>query len=478
VAAGGPAAAPPEGELVSTAEKQPKASPKKSPKKPRRANGSGSIYQLPDGRWTFNMSLGMEGTKRRRKVIYCQTQREAEIRRSQARDAGEFSRRRRGSVMSLGDYADAWIEAFPNRPQKYKATTSSQHKIDVEKYIKPLIGRVKLAELDTLRVEEWLNEMARRGVGLAAISRARRCLSTILSEALHDKKLADNPVKNLSPSRVPTYKAPEAATLSAKQLSALFSTLATHRLGAMVVLAATTTMRQSESIGLRWSDIDLGKGERRREGTVHIRRNIVLVDAVFHEDTPKTEASERNLRLPAVTVRALRIHRWLAYREQKAVETKVPTKPRMGRPKKPRAPKYPQRYDARGLVFTNRLGWAVQRGYLLDYVLRPALTAGGLPSVTWHQLRHSCATVLIEQGVPIEAVSRTLGHANVTTTLQIYNKAFRARERLSADAMDAALAAVSGVTPPQDRDDLAIKLATVPKKVEPLKKEIQKKKPR
>jgi integrase len=130
----------------------------------------------------------------------------------------------------------------------------------------------------------------------------------------------------------------------------------------------------------------------------------------FHVGAPKTEQSNRVVSLPTRAVAALKEH-----------------KKRMG----------DEGWDTTdGLVWMTGNGNALNRGNLVKKTLYPAMDEAGVKQVTWHQLRHTCATLLIEHEVPLEAVSRVLGHKDPSVTLKIYNKAYRAANRLSSDVLD------------------------------------------
>ncbi len=176
----------------------------------------------------------------------------------------------------------------------------------------------------------------------------------------------------------------------------------------MAVVCVMTSIRQSEAIGLRWSDVDF------KRKSVYVNRGLVLVKNTFHEGPPKTLASERDVPLPEFGWEALLAHRERMRAEGRDVE--------------------------RGPIWVTTNGNPPLRSNLLRKTLRPALKAAGLKSLTWHELRHSCATILIELGVPAEVVARTLGHADVNITLKTYDHAFKKRERLATDAWNHSLA--------------------------------------
>ncbi|HUY42032.1 MAG TPA: tyrosine-type recombinase/integrase, partial [Candidatus Dormibacteraeota bacterium] len=128
----------------------------------------------------------------------------------------------------------------------------------------------------------------------------------------------------------------------------------------------------------------------------------------FYEGSPKTESSDRWISVPRETMHAFEVHRDRMEREGHDVR--------------------------RGRVFVTATGAPPNGTQLISDTLAPALKKAKLPKITWHALRHSFASVSIERGAPLEAVSRMLGHAHPGITARIYDKAFRARETIVADA--------------------------------------------
>jgi len=417
-----------------------------------RKHGAGSIYQRArDGKWIASVSVrGIDGRTRRREFVAA-TEAEAKRRLQNAKDSG-LLRRASYDQRPIKDFAAEWVEHVKTLKKadgqlRYKATTRDGYERDVRLYIAPHLGTVRLADLDRKIVAAWATKLQRIGIGAAAIGRARRTLSKMLSVAVSQDLIPLNPAQGLDRDSIPSYRPPEARTLDLEQIKTLFREAYRYRYGSMMIVAATTAARQAELIGLRWSDLDLEKSR------LTIQRNLVLVNKKFEEGTPKTESSERIVALPAVARDALREHRAAMRKEKRDLDA--------------------------GLVWLTADGNPVRRDNLLKEVLYPALQHAALPKITWHQLRHSCATLLIELGVPLEAVSRTLGHKDPGVTLRVYNKAFRGRERLAAEALDVAFAGTPNRKKPAgSRRQSAVKAAVKASKSAPSAKGRVKKKPR
>jgi integrase len=157
-------------------------------------------------------------------------------------------------------------------------------------------------------------------------------------------------------------------------------------------------MRQGELIGLQWKDVDLDGG------TLRVNRSVY--EGVV--SPPKTNAGKRTIRLSKLAVAALRQHR---------INT---AKRRIGE-----------------WVFPNANGTPIGHQNLHNRSWKPLLRNAGLPhSVRFHDLRHSCISLLLAEGVPIKGVSEMAGHADISVTLSVYGHVLPDMQGTAADGMD------------------------------------------
>ncbi len=145
-------------------------------------------------------------------------------------------------------------------------------------------------------------------------------------------------------------------------------------------------MRQGELFGLRWQDIDFEREQ------LTVRHSLAEVKGEFILKEPKSKRSRRTVKLPACVVQALRNHRTAMEKEGH------------GSP----------------FVFVTKKGTHITKTNLTRQVLRPALRKAGLKRVRFHDLRHSHASMLLNAGASIKAVSHRLGHSSVELTLRTY----------------------------------------------------------
>ncbi len=179
-----------------------------------------------------------------------------------------------------------------------------------------------------------------------------------------------------------------------------------NRLHALYALAVATGMRQGELLALRWSDIDLDAG------TIAVRHTLTRRTRELAE--PKTDRARRTLRIGSSTITVLRDHR-------------------AGQPVRGR--------DAH--VFSSRTGTALDsRNVTTD--LQATLARLGLPRQRFHDLRHAYATLMLEAGEELAVVSRSLGHADLSTTADVYAHLTPAMLERGAGRMDRILASRTG----------------------------------
>ena len=172
-------------------------------------------------------------------------------------------------------------------------------------------------------------------------------------------------------------------------------------------------LRQGEILGLTWEDVDLDGA------TLTVRRALQRVDGKLELVEPKSASSHRIVALPAFVVDALHGHR---------------TRQRMDR----LLAGSRWRDDPRGFVFSTTVGTPMD-GIAITRRFEAILATAGLPRQRFHDLWHACATFLLVQGVAPRVVMETLGHSQISLTLNTYSHVIPALGRAAADQMDALL---------------------------------------
>jgi integrase len=178
---------------------------------------------------------------------------------------------------------------------------------------------------------------------------------------------------------------------------------------ALLTLALTTGMRRGELLALRWGDIDFEKG------VLYVQRTMSKVAGRgYYERQPKTRASRRKIVLSNVAIEALKEHRLRQEKERRE----------MG-----------DEWCERDIVFCNRSG-GFSDPDRVGPKLRVLLKKVGLPTIRFHDLRHSAATILLGKGVHPKVIAELLGHSKVTMTLDTYSHVLPSMLQEAVDKMD------------------------------------------
>lgn len=377
--------------------------------KRRRPRGEGSIYEAGDGRWHGAIVTTDPATgTRSRHVVSGKSEavvkeRMAALRTALATTGRPTSRTR------LGDYLAAWIEA---ERQRVRTSTWRARELHVRAYITPAIGRIPLADLRPSDVERLTAGIVAKGRSGLTARHARTTLGRALADAERDGLIARN-VASLS--RPPRVERHYPRILTADETRRLLEATEDDVDGPLLVLAASTGLRQGELVGLSWADVvDLDGSTP----TLTVRRSMARSEAGWDLAAPKTARSRRTLELGASPARALRRQRTRQKRDKVAAGDLWQNKD--------------------DLVFTDPLG-RPERGREVSRRFAATLARLGLPHVRFHDLRHGVASLMLAQGVPLRLVSEQLGHSTLTITADIYTHLDREQRRQAADAIERAI---------------------------------------
>lgn len=178
------------------------------------------------------------------------------------------------------------------------------------------------------------------------------------------------------------------------------------------MLALCTAMRQGELFGLKWSDVDWTANR------LQVRRSIARARGGWIEQEPKSAKSRRSVPLIPLAVAALKRHRVRQAEQRLAAGGK---------------------WQDHGLVFTNAIGNPLSPQNVLRRSYYPLLESAGLPRITFHDLRHSTASLLLSLGVHPKVVQEFLGHSQIGVTLDTYSHVMPTLGREAMDKLDSLL---------------------------------------
>ncbi|RAO23355.1 hypothetical protein MED15_01195 [Micromonospora noduli] len=290
--------------------------------------------------------------------------------------------------LRFADYAQRWLS---NRNDE-KATAARDASI-MRNHVVPRWGAVPLAKIEHSAVQEWVTKLGER-LSPATVRECYRLTSGVLRSAVRDRLIGFNPCEGV---RLPPRRRMDTDELVISRAD-LFDRLlpaVPDRYRALVAVAAGTGIRWGECAGLRWDAVDLAAGALR---VVRVAEEVS--GHVTLKPYPKSRAGRRTVPLPPFVVQALADH-------QQSFET-----------------------GAEDLIFVARTGEPLKRGTFRARIWKPSLQRAGLPvALRFHDLRHSYATWLVSDGVPINDVAKVMGHEQTSTTLDRYTHSTRDRDR-------------------------------------------------
>jgi integrase len=310
---------------------------------------------------------------------------------------------------TVGAWLDEWLTDYV-APQRRPRTVES-YRDTVDRYIRPAIGNLPLAKLQPEDIQRMLHRPGPRGpLSGTTAHYVYAVLRIALGRALKSGRVVRNVAMLVD---APRKSTPEMHPLTAKQARTFLNAVQGDRYGPLYTLAIATGMRQGELFGLRWSDVDLDRG------VLTVRHTLQRGTRELAE--PKTERARRMLRLGVSAVGVVREQRRRQLEERLAAGRK---------------------WADRDLVFTTGTGTALDSQNVTK-ALQASLRRAGLPHQRFHDLRHAYATLMIEDGEELAVVSRSLGHADLSTTADVYAHLTNRMQERAAARMDSILGATA-----------------------------------
>lgn len=377
------------------------------------AKGDG-ITKRKDGRYVGRYTVHTpDGPKR--KVIYGKRYKEVEKKLVEARGNAARGIVYNDENLTVGAYLDRWLSDAVRG--SVRESTYFRDECLVRVHVKPALGRVKLKNLNAMHLQSLYRDRLDRGIsedkGLSGstVQKIHHVLHKALSQAVRWDLIPRNPADGV---KAPTSSTKEMRPLSGEEARRLLETAAGDRLEALYVLAVHTGMRRGELLGLKWEDVDL------EASTLRIRRTMTRTDngKTLALGEPKTKQSRRTVRLTPRAVEALRRHR-VRQAEEKLAAGGV--------------------YEDLGFVFAGEIGNLINPSNLRQRSFIPLLERAGLPKITFHDLRHTCASLLFSKNIHPKLVQELLGHARVAITLDTYSHMLPGMGGEAADAIGEAL---------------------------------------
>jgi integrase len=346
----------------------------------RRGNHEGTIYQRSNGRWVGQVSI--DGN-RISKSYHSQKECRAWIR--QMRDQIEDGLNWNSAKITVNQYLSQWLKDIEGT---IKPKTFDQYSSVVSNHLNPQLGKIKLRELQPYQIQQIYTNLKERGHSQRNVQLTHSVLHRALVMAERQGLIGRNPAKSIVPPKVDQK---EMKVLNDNEVRQLLIGAKDNRYEVLYYLAITTGLRQGELLGLMWGDIDWASNTLFVQRQLRYRRGEGSRFA-----PPKTKAGKRIVQLGPETIRLLAEHR-----KNQDVE---------------RLRSDWQEFD---LVFPSMVGTPTSRRNLHKFFKR-LLKKSDLPDIRFHDLRHSAATLMLQNNIPLIVVSRRLGHSKPSITLDIY----------------------------------------------------------
>ncbi|MCL1874115.1 MAG: site-specific integrase [Clostridiales bacterium] len=390
-------------------------------KSTRNAQGGGSIRKRKDGRWEARYTTGRDpGTgKQVQKSVYGATQKEVRQKLQQATTAIDEGIFMEPSKMTVGNWLDLWMDEYTGN---VKDTTARSYKDNIRLHIKPALGAVPLQRLSPHTIQGFYNNLAENGhamqkgqknnapAGLSAksIRNIHAIFHKALKQALLVGYLKTNPTEGCI---LPRAEKKEMKIFQEDEVAAFMKAVEDHKNKALYLTKLFTGMRRGEVLGLTWDCVDFASGsilinkqlqrERIKGGQLRL--------------VPLKNDKQRRVTPPDTVFQLLREHKC------KQSETRLLVGPV---------------WANKGLVFTNDVGGFLDADAVYKAYKR-LLANNGLPDIRMHDLRHTAATLMLQNGDDIKTVQEALGHHTAAFTLDVYGHVTEKMKRYSADRMEA-----------------------------------------
>jgi len=373
----------------------------------KRGNGEGSIYPVKDksGRVTGYRGSYWVHTTSGPKRRYLSGKRREDVADKLAK---ALANRADGFVfdagtLTLGEYLDRWLKDVLGTVRQ---STYQGYEYAIRPHIKPALGRIKLKDLSPAHARWFYRDRLDSGLAPATVHKLHVVLHKALKAAVADGLVPRNVTAEL---KLPRITREEIDPLDAEGARRLIEAARGDRLEALYVLALNSGMRQGELLALKWDDVDLERS------LVRVRRTLTRSDKGFVLGEPKTKKSRRTIRLTPGAVQALRDHLTRQLEEMERAGSL---------------------YEPGRLIFATEMGTIINPSNLRNRSLKPLLRRAELRPIRFHDLRHTCATLLLGKDINPKIVSEMLGHASVRITLDIYSHLLPDMQEKAAKALE------------------------------------------
>ena len=361
-----------------------------------RGNGEGTIYKRKDGKWCGQLTIGTtpEG-KQKRKSFYGDTRKEVARKMTEMKHKLFTGTYIEQTNIKLEDWLKKWVKG---RKSTLAYSTYRNYEMMIRNHLIPTLGRTKLKELNARQVQELLNYKLEHGKingegGLSAssVKYIYTTLHAALEQAVKERLIPNNVCVAVE---VPKkQEETKLHTWTTKEVNKFLNVAKGYRFFEVFYLALNTGMRKGELLGLQWKDIDYNKN------VINVKRQLTRTDKGLIFKKVKTKSGNRTIPITDDVIRYLKSHK-IRQSEQKLA---------LG-----------EGYNNKDLIACNGIGNGLD-GRNLNREFKKIIEDAGLPSIRFHDLRHTFATTYLQNGGNIKTLQQILGHSSITVTIDTYS---------------------------------------------------------
>lgn len=368
-----------------------------------RANGEGSIWQRKDGRWCAAAYMPAVEGGVRRVYAYGRTRADAHRKLRDLLNRADTHVPVTPAALTVAAYLTEWLIHVRRH---VRPTTYAGYESNSRLHILPRIGRRKLTQLGPRDVRKMIDDMRADGLKPRSIQYAHATLRNALEHAYREELVSRNVARMVRIEQPVKLNPIEPMTV--EEARKFLACVRDHRLCSMWTITLMLGLRRSEVCGLRWEHVDFAAGSLR------IAQTVQRVDGKLREMPTKTRRSNRTVPLPARCRFALADHHAQLQQQGGSI----------GRPAQPR-----------GFVFGTSHGTPLEPRNMTR-MFREVCEANGIRVVRLHDLRHTCVSLLLAQGVHPRVVMEIVGHSAIEMTMNVYGHVNLDTQRQALDDLD------------------------------------------
>ncbi|MBD0381308.1 tyrosine-type recombinase/integrase [Paenibacillus sedimenti] len=291
------------------------------------------------------------------------------------------------STMLYGEYVKNWLANKQDISDQTRATNDGH----LKNHIIPEIGQIPLQKVNVTHIEGMVKKLQEKGLAPGTVKKIYNLVQTSFKDAAIKELIVKNPFNLLADGSKPRAKKASVDYWTVDEVREFLGGFE-HRLKILFILAIYTGMRRGEILGLRWKDVDFDNGQ--------IRISQILAFKGKIKDGAKTTAGNRSISIPPVVVAELKKHRTVVIQEKWEAK---------------------DNYKDNDLVICGKDGRPVSWSNFHKFWIRRLEKAPNLRKIRFHDLRHTCASLLLSAGTHPKIVQELLGHSSIKVTLDLYS---------------------------------------------------------